>query len=128
MVLQSAKELAPRLLALAVIVCTGLAMASAQAHADYLTSSQLRHLFPGQFDAVWKDKINVTLVATANGRLAGETWAKSDTGTWAVRGNRLCISFSAWTKTKCGPVRRTGDWYFGLIRTDGSPRLKFRRR
>ena len=88
----------------------------------------MRHLFPGHFEAVWKDSLNLSLEASADGKLAGRTWFASDKGTWSLRGNILCITFGGWSKAKCGPVRERGGWYISLMRPDGTPRLKFRRR
>jgi hypothetical protein len=101
--------------------------AATPASAGYLSNGELRALFPGRYVAVWKERINLTLIATANGMLAGGTWFRKDTGSWRVRGNELCITFSGWKKTRCGPVRKDGAWYLGLPRKDGTPRLRFRR-
>jgi len=117
-----------RNLVVAAALCAALGAGAAKAHAGYLSAGELRHLFPGQFEAVWKGSLNLDLEASANGRLAGHTWFASDKGTWSLRGNILCITFGGWSKAKCGPVKREGGWYFGLMRPDGTPRLKFRRR
>jgi len=116
-----------RNLLVAAALCAAFG-ATAEAHAGYLSASELRRLFPGQFEAVWKGSLSLSLVASANGKLAGRTWFASDKGTWSLRGNVLCITFGGWSKAKCGPVREEGGWYLGLMRPDGTPRLKFRRR
>jgi len=103
-----------------------LAAGSHHANAGNLSASELRALFPGAFQAVWKDKLNLTLNAGADGRLDGHTWFIGDTGSWSVHGDNLCIAFGVWKKPKCGPVRKSGNWYLGLMRADGTPRLKFR--
>ena len=98
------------------------------AHAENVSASELRGLFPGKFEAVWKGKLNLTLSADADGRLDGHTWFVGDSGSWSVNGNILCLSFGGWKKSKCGPVQKSGNWYLGLLRADGTPRLKFRPR
>ena len=75
---------------------------------------------------MWKDKLNLTLTADADGRLDGRTWFVGDGGSWSVHGHNLCIAFGGWKKPKCGPVQKSGNWYLGLMRTDATPRLKFR--
>ena len=117
-----------RNLLVAAALCTALGATAANGHAGNLSASKLRHLFPGHFEAVWKDSLNLSLEANADGKLAGRTWFASDKGTWSLRGNILCITFGGWSKAKCGPVREKGGWYISLMRPDGTPRLKFRRR
>ncbi len=121
-------NLLPRGLAIVLAVCAGLAAGTAYARAGNLSASELRDLFPGEFEAVWKDKIDLTLSAFADGRLEGQTWFVGDTGSWSVAGDILCITFGGWKKAKCGPVQKSGNWYLGLMRDDGTPRLKFRPR
>jgi hypothetical protein len=116
--------------ALILTAVLGLAVAAGAdvARASFVSGGELRHLFPGRFEAVWKDKIDLTLTATADGRLVGGTGFVTASGSWAVRGDVLCISLRRWARAKCGPVRKVGDWYLGLMRADGSPRLRFHRR
>jgi hypothetical protein len=120
-----------RKMLVAAALCAALTAAAADtagAHAGYLSASELRRLFPGHFEAVWKSTLNLSLEASADGKLAGRTWFASDKGTWSLHGNILCITFGGWSKAKCGPVKRQGGWFISLMRRDGTPRLKFRRR
>ena len=55
------------ILLVGAVLLGAAALGPAAARADYLSSSELRRLFPGQFEAVWKDKINLSLDAAANG-------------------------------------------------------------
>jgi len=112
----------------AAALCAALGATAADVHAGYLSAGELRRLFPGHFEAVWKNTLSLSLEANADGRLAGRTWFASDKGTWSLRGNILCITFGGWKKAKCGPVKQVGGWYVSLMRRDGTPRLKFRRR
>jgi hypothetical protein len=100
-----------------------------EAHAgSTLSASQVRALFPGRFEAVWKEKRRVVLEADANGGLTGTIGVLSDTGRWWMSGSHLCISLNSWKKekTRCGKVVASGGWYLGLFREDGTPRLRFR--
>lgn len=117
-----------RNLFVAAALCVGLGAAAANAHGGYLSASQLHRLFPGHFEAVWKGMLTLDLRASADGRLAGSSWFTSGKGTWSLKGNILCITFGGWKKAKCGPVKKEGGWYVSLVRRDGTPRLKFRRR
>ena len=97
-----------------------------------LTASQVKALFPGSFQAVWKEKRNLTLNADADGglvgSLAGGMGLLKGSGRWWTKGNQLCISFDRWKDepTRCSHVVLDGKWYLGLHRENGKPRLRFR--
>ena len=117
-----------RNLLVAAALCVAAGVTIANVHGAYLSASQLRQLFPGHFQAVWKNTLSLSLDASADGRLAGSTWFASVKGAWSLHGNNLCITFGGWKTAKCGPVKQEGGWYESLLRKDGTPRLKFRRR
>lgn len=95
-----------------------------------LSAGELRALFPGQFVAVWKDKQRLEIDAGQDGQVRGGMGVLSSRGRWSIAGNELCLSFAMWTgkKVRCGRVLKDGGWYLGLLRGDGSPRLRFRPR
>jgi hypothetical protein len=118
-----------RTIALALAGAAALAAVGAGAvRADTLSAAQVRALFPGEFEAVWKDKRRVVLHADADGTLKGSIGILSDSGRWWLHGSELCISLNSWKveKTRCGKVVAAGGWYLGLFREDGTPRLRFR--
>lgn len=100
------------------------------AHAgSALSGGELKALFPGKFEAVWKDKTRLTLDASSGGKLVGSVGIISGNGSWSVKGNQLCIYFNRWKgeDMRCGPVVQSGGWYLSLFRNeDGKPRLRFR--
>ncbi len=111
---------------LLVIILLGIGMPQAEA-GRALSGAELKRL-GGTYKAVWKGhKARVRL--NRDGTLIARSGTKVDVGRWQVRGNKLCISFRVWTrgKYKCGTVERQGAWYVGLRRSNGRPRLKFRR-
>ena len=111
-------------------VVAGLLTSAPPAGAGYLSGVQIKRLFPGRFEAVWKDKFGALVTASAAGTLTGRNRLRTDTGVWKVRGDKLCVSFRVWTadKFKCSRLLADGGWYLGFIRKNGVPRLRFRRR
>ena len=91
-----------------------------------LSPRPVRALFPGQYVAVWKDKLTVDVEAEGDGVVRGSFGPLSGSGRWSIEGDELCLSYRK--KVRCGPVIRDGAWYFGLLRSDGRPRLRFRPR
>lgn len=94
-----------------------------------LSGGEIRALFPGQFEAVWKDNSQVSIEASSDGGVHGRTGILSDSGSWSVRGDELCVTFYWWTgnEPRCTEVRREGGWYVGMMRSNGEPRVRFRR-
>jgi len=112
------------LLGLLAIVCVPLEASAGST----LSAKEVRALFPGKFEAVWKEKRSLTLSADANGGIVGYVGILSGSGRWWVKGSNLCITFDRWEdeKTRCSRVVRNGGWYHGLYRDSGTPRLRFR--
>lgn len=106
----------------------GEQLASASTSAA-LSGSEIRALFPGQFEAVWKDKRQVSIEAGSDGAVRGWAGILSDSGRWSVEGDKLCVSFYWWTgnEPRCSEIRREGGWYLGMLRSNGEPRVRFRR-
>jgi len=80
-----------------------------------LSQSELRRLFPGNFDAVVYGILDVKIVAHGNGELVGLFSGKKDTGRWSITNDRLCIMLSRWTdgKSSCSQVVASDGWYRG---------------
>ena len=119
---------APTIAALSLVAGLAFPLAGAQA-GDTLSSGELKSLFPGKFEAVWKDKTRLTLDASGGGKLVGNAGIVSGKGTWSIKGNQLCIYFNRWKgdDMRCGRVVQSGGWYMSLFRSeDGKPRLRFR--
>ncbi len=93
-----------------------------------LSAGQVKALFPGNFQAVWKEKKTLTLVADAKGGLVGSMGILSGNGRWWIKGSHLCIAFDPWKdeKVRCSRVVREGSWYHSLYRESGTPRLRFK--
>jgi hypothetical protein len=83
--------------------------------ADPMSQSELRRLFPGNFDAVVYGILQVKLVARGNGELVGLFSGKKDTGRWSIANGRLCIMLNRWTdgKASCSEVVANNGWYRG---------------
>jgi hypothetical protein len=94
--------------------------------AETLSADEIRALFPGEYVAVWKDKLTVDVEAEGDGVVRGTLGFLSGSGRWSIEGDELCLSYLK--KLKCGPVLKDGAWYLGLLRSDGRPRLRFRPR
>lgn len=120
-----------RKVAAAALLMTAMAAAipSTTAEAgERLSADELAALFPGQFEAIWKDKHQVRVVVGSDGEVRGSSGIMSDSGRWSIDGDRLCVAFNWWTRdrTRCTEVLRRGDWYVGMISGKGKPRVRFR--
>ena len=96
---------------LVMVLCAGPAYAG-----DRLTSSDLKQLFPGDFQAVVKDAFTLRIVARSDGSLVGKFLGASDTGRWSIKSGKLCIMLDRWLKgrTNCSPVVEEAGWYRGM--------------
>jgi len=112
--------------AVMVVLMSWGAMQPAQARA--VSGEELKKL-SGVYRAIWKEKHKARVQLNPDGTLVARSGTRVDTGRWKVRGNELCVSFNVWThgKFKCGKVEKKGEWYVGLRKKDGTPRLRFRR-
>ncbi len=82
---------------------------------DRLTSSDLKLLFPGDFQAVVKEAFTLRIVARSDGSLVGRFLGASDTGRWSIKSGKLCIMLNRWLKgrTNCSSVIEEAGWYKG---------------
>lgn len=95
---------------LIITLCAGEAQSG-----ERLTTTDLRQLFPGHFEAVVKNSIIVSIEAMADGSLTGSFLGASDTGRWSIRSGRLCIMLNTWFKghTNCTLIVEDAGWYLG---------------
>jgi hypothetical protein len=117
-----------RLAAAAVfLIATSSPFTSAQA-AQKLSAGEIAALFPGKFEAIWRDRHQVHVVVSRDGEVRGSAGILSDSGQWSIDGDRLCVTFRWWTRdrARCTEVLHHGGWYFGLINRKGEARVRFR--
>ena len=101
-----------KLSVLAIAGAIALASYSQAGAAEKVSSSTLKRLFPGQFQAIVKG-YKVRFKALGNGRLYGTYKNHKDQGRWSVRSGRLCIMLKEWMngQTKCSAVTKRNGWY-----------------
>ena len=92
---------------------TAIAPSQAAEAATKVSERELRQLFPGQFHAIARGLLKVSITALADGTLFAQQVGKSDTGIWNIRSGQLCIKFSKWLKgrTRCSTVTEKAGWY-----------------
>jgi hypothetical protein len=110
-----------------VLLAASTSLATAQA-GEKLSAGEIAALFPGQFEAIWKNKHEVNVVAGSDGEMRGTTGIMSDSGRWSIDGDQLCVAFYWWTKNRprCTEVVRQDGWYHGMLNSKGKPRVRFR--
>jgi hypothetical protein len=81
--------------------------------ANTITGGELQDLFPGQFKVVVRGVLKLYISAQQDGSLFARQTGKSDTGTWEIRADQLCIKFSKWLKgrMRCSRVVEASGWY-----------------
>ena len=111
----------------ALVLVSSLSINSVQANP--LRGAQIEALFPGNFLAVWKEKVDVDVDVKLGGDLTAKYGIFPLSGSWKVVGDKLCVTISFWigSKKRCGFVRQRGEWYVGLFRANGTPRVRFRK-
>jgi hypothetical protein len=83
------------------------------AEANAVSEEELQGLFPGQFKVIVRGILRLYISAQHDGSLFARQIGKSDTGTWEIRADRLCIKFSKWLngRTRCSRVIAASGWY-----------------
>jgi hypothetical protein len=112
-----------------LIVSSVLFTTAHTAHAgEKLSADEIAALFPGQYEAIWRDRHQVRVVAGTDGEISGSYGIFSGSGEWAIVGNKLCVTINWWTRAKprCSEVIRHGGWYVGMINRKGEARIRFR--
>jgi len=101
-----------KLSVLAIAGALAIASYTPAGAAEKVSSSTLKRLFPGQFQAIIKG-YKVRFSAMGNGRLYGKYKNYKDQGRWSVRSGRLCIMLKEWMngETKCSSVTKRNGWY-----------------
>ncbi len=110
--------------------CAAIAMMLLPAHAETMDGEQivdavkdrriyLKVPFGGEFPLYYQRNGQVTGDGEALG--LGRFMAPRETGTWFVRGNRLCQQFPTWYDgaVSCFTLRRTGETTLRWRRDDG---------
>ncbi len=96
--------------------------------AQRLSGDQIRALFRGVINGLYKNETVVKAKATRNGDLIAWFEGKVDTGTWKVVNNQVCVAFKVWTsgKFKCRFVERQGNWYLA-VNNKGKSKFRFQK-
>lgn len=102
--------------------------ASSATAAQRLSGNQIRALFRGVINGLYKNETVVKAKATRDGGLIAWFEGKVDTGTWKVVNNQVCVAFKVWTsgKFKCRFVEREGGWYLA-VNKKGKSKFKFKK-
>ncbi len=117
-----------RNMAAAVVLMAALSPVATAHTGEKLSGGEIAALFPGQFEAIWKDKHQVSVVVESDGEMRGSTGMMSDSGQWSIDGDQLCVAFYWWTsnKPRCTEVVLDEGWYLGMHNSSGEPRVRFR--
>ena len=95
---------------------------------EKLSAEEIADLFPGRYEAIWKNKHQVQVVAGLDGEISGSFGIFSGSGEWSIVGDELCVD-SRWfsgKRPKCSEVTRQEGWYLGMVNSKGVPRVRFR--
>jgi hypothetical protein len=126
----------------AVLIAASALMATAQAgeklaavspkskaeEGQKLSADEIAALFPGRYEAIWKDKHQVSVVAGPDGEISGSYGIFSGSGRWSIVGDELCVA-SRWlssNRPRCSEVVLHRGWYLGMQNSKGKPRVRFR--
>ena len=93
-----------------------------------LSADEIAALFPGRYQAVWKDRHEVSVLAGPDGEISGSYGIFSGSGRWSIVGDELCVA-SRWmynNRPRCSEVVLHQGWYLGMPNGKGKPRLRFR--
>ena len=95
---------------------------------EKLSGEEIAALFPGQYEAIWKNKHQVHVVAGLDGEISGSFGIFSGSGKWTIVGDQLCVASRWWSgnRPKCSEVVRHEGWYLGMLNSKGKPRVRFR--
>ena len=115
-----------RILAAAAVAVAAISAPCLAQAGEKLSGEEIAALFPGQYEAIWKDKHQVQVDAGSNGELSGSYGIFSGSGTWWIVGDKLCVTSPWFSKDRCSQVERQGDWFMGLHNSKGKARVRFR--
>jgi len=116
-----------RLAAAAVIIAASSVVATAEA-SQKLSAGEIAALFPGRYEAIWKDEHEVRVFAGADGEISGSYGIFSGSGRWSIIGDELCVASRWWSnnRPRCSEVVLHEGWYLVLHNKKGKPRVRFR--
>jgi hypothetical protein len=111
-------------LGLLVLLCVSLEAEAGQR----LSSAQIVALAPGHYVGTWKNKRQLSLRLSPDGKIAGTVDGQYHSGRWYVADGNLCLVFRILViqKTKCGAIHRNGRWLIGYYNKKGKPRIRLR--
>ena len=111
-------------LSLLVLLCVSFKAEAGQR----LSAAQIAALAPGHYVGTWKNKRQLSLRLSPDGKIAGTVDGRYHSGRWYVAGGNLCRVFQILviTKTKCGAIHRNGRWLIGYYNKKGKPRIRLR--
>ena len=109
--------------AAAIVAMTSAAAAQA---GERLSAQEIAALFPGQYEAIWKDKHEVHVEAGDNGEIRGSYGIFSGSGKWWIVGDKLCVTSRWFSRDRCSAVERQGEWFMGMHNSKGKARVRFR--
>jgi hypothetical protein len=93
---------------------------------EKLSAEEIAALFPGQYEAVWKDKHEVDVEAGGtNGEISGSYGIIFGSGKWWIVGDQLCISSAGSPIDRAAPSGAPGRW-FSACTTARASRVRFR--
>ena len=113
-------------LAAAAVAIVAISSPLAAQGGEKLTAEEIAALFPGQYEAIWKDKHEVFVEAGGNGEISGSYGIFFGSGKWWIAGDRLCVGSRWFSKDRCSEVERQGEWFMGMRNSKGKARLRFR--
>jgi hypothetical protein len=113
-------------LAAAAIAIAAISSAPAAQAGEKLSAAEIAALFPGQYEAIWKEKHEVHVQAGGNGEISGSFGIFSGSGKWWIVGNRLCVGSRWFSRDRCSEVERQGEWFMGMHNGKGEARVRFR--
>ena len=113
-------------LAAAAIALVAIASPHAAQAGEKLSAEEIAALFPGQYEAIWKDKHEVHVQAGDNGEIRGSYGVFFGSGKWWIVGDQLCIGSRWFSKDRCSKVERQGEWFMGMHNGKGEARVRFR--
>jgi hypothetical protein len=114
-----------RLAAAAAAIVATASVPAAQG-GEKLSAEEIAALFPGQYEAIWKDKHEVHVQAGGNGEISGSYGIFFGSGKWWIVGDQLCVGSRWFSKDRCSEVERQGEWFMGMHNGKGEARVRFR--
>jgi hypothetical protein len=78
-----------------------------------LSAAAIEAIFPGSYKGVVWGAVKIRFTAHEGGRLIAFRGETTDSGTWDVRGGKLCITLRKWLngKWRCSRVHQEDGWY-----------------